>query len=212
MSRVIHLRTSDRNIAACFLILESNGHNTNIPISTVVHTVLDACITRILAGGAFKNFDIKDPATVIKHYTNEKALILPDISTILEPAPEDSDLDSEPPIESIDINIVESVLAKTATGGIQAEAPEDLPDIPIDAPPWEAYSDRTPFEEILAAEPKDILVEAAEELPSLQRAIEIVYCVLPKDQWGTARAIEMVKPIASQFQSWLDEQSTKKTA
>ena len=72
MSRVIHLRTTERNIAACFLIMESNGHNTKVPISAAVHTVLDICITGLISNGSLQNFDIMDAASIVKHYTQEQ--------------------------------------------------------------------------------------------------------------------------------------------
>lgn len=202
MSRVIHLRTSERNIAACFLILESNGLNTNIPISTAVHSVLEAVITGLISKKVIP-LDMDDVHSVIAHYTKEPELTLSEL-----PLDFDSETDSGAGVNGVPSEIERSdivaALEHVKSGGIRAEAPDELPAVPIDAPPWEDF-DRLSYDALKVAYPKDAMVERAVDVPMLQRAIEVVYKAIPNTRWHEPKTMDMVNRLSISFDVWRAE-------
>lgn len=209
MSRIVHLRTSERNIAACFELLSAKGLDTKIPISTAVHKVLSALIQGTMNAGTIPSFNESEAATLLVQYTEEPMLELSEVPLEFEPDVPVHEMDFAKTEESVRDEI-EAAMEHVKSGGVAAAEVPDLPDVPVDAPPWEAFEHKSSFEKLSGLYPKDSLLEAAKSLPALQKAIEIVYTVVTHKNWGTVKTVDMVRRLAQQFQLWIDEHEGEK--
>ena len=205
MSRVIHLRTSNRNIVACYELLARHGLDIKLPISTAVNRVLTAFVEAEIKSARLPD---NGPETVVSlmglYIGQEEKLELPESRAPLVFDSEEAPPEAPVQTHEIDISVIEKAVANASTGGIPAQAPDELPEVPAEAPPWDAF-DRFPYKSLQQQAPKDVLIEQAADLPALKYAIEIVYRVIPKEHWGSAKALDMVKPLAGEFQRWIED-------
>lgn len=206
MSRVVHLRTSNKNIAACYQILEQRGFNTNIPMSTAVHKVLSAVIDGQIREGEIPEINEVIAAQKLIEYLNLDEEI--DLQIFKGPLVFDSE-DSEEEftgvnVDGLDQDAIAAAVDHMKSGGIRAAAPDDLPEVPIDAPPWEEF-DMLNYDDLKVAYPKDVMVERAVDVPILQRAIEVVYKAIPNTRWHEPKTMDMVNRLATSFDVWRAE-------
>ncbi len=201
MSRVVHLRTSERNIVACFEILSAHSLDTKIPISTAINRVLTAFIEGAISHGRIPDNGPETVADLVHLYTGEESLNLS--SDPLAFGSEETSV-GQPEISETDRDAISEAVSQMESGGIPIEAPDELPDLLEVKTPWDEF-ERMDYEKLKEVFPLDRYIVLAVDDPLMQRAVEVVYKAFPRSRWGDQKVDETIKGLYAAFQRWQED-------
>jgi len=199
-SRVVHLRIKNSTILGCHKLTELQQGATDTPMSTMLAGVLDSLVDKLVLSGKLPSVEDHAAGVVLNSIYRVQIDDEGDIAVeeIIEPDMFEDFLDSvDVEEESIQSNLAihEIPLDKD----FQKRSPDEQQENDLDIdyapePPWETEA-YTPFYSLEAQAPKDILIEAAQDNPHLQRAIELVYGTIPVEMWGGPKAQALVAEV-----------------
>lgn len=184
-SRVVHARISDRLIALSCLLLSNYGKDPkNLPVSRIITTALEGLIEGAVRQGLLDDLSESEVQETLVEYTSAPL----DIG-VLEPyfgGEEEEESGSEADL----MEEIDRAVKRTMDSGIEGDAPEELPLLDELKKPQNIK--KVPLETLKTVAPKDLLIESIkEEDPREVEALETLYGVLPRDLWGTKRAVDM---------------------
>jgi len=209
-SRVVHLRLRNSTILTCHKLLELQQGEFDIPMSTMLVTVLDNLTDKLVNSGKLPSIADENAAIVLDAIYKEVDL---------------GDDEEEPESNLPEPDMLEDFCSDVKVSDEDVEDNLSIHNIPLDKefqkrspdeqqiveeeinypdnPPWETNTDYKTFTQLKITSPKDMLIESAENSEHLQRCIEMIYSVIPMDMWGSPRAHELVAEVLPTVEHYL---------
>mgnify|MGYP001811972187 CR=1 FL=1 len=190
MSRVVHARIGDRHLALCFRLLARAGKPTdNLAAATAVRDALGAMLEGLVAQGYLEDITTEEAIKFLDDRIGQ--------ALIIEGMPVPIFEGDSGPAQVPDLkDRINETLGKVQSGGLEPGAPDNLPEAEEDE------IDVIPLDDLLLAAPKDAILENIDRSNAdLVNAVEQVYSVIPRDMWGTDKALNLIQRVLDEKES-----------